>query len=949
MTFGGTVTNQSGGAFQVEGSGQGNSKAVVTGILNNSGTVTLTSTANYAASLNATGGTINNQASGVFTVAAGAGGGRTINGEFNNTGTVNVNTSTTFAIGGNSLTNSSGSTINITSGTTSLTGTGALYNSGTITVSSGATLAIGSGQTFVQQSGGSYTGAVTFANGSTFQANAAVSFVNNVTIGTGGINLSGIGAVTLSATMTVAAASISNDLIVASGGQIQVFDSSATLNGAVTVQSGGNLRVEDKSTSGGANSTMSLNGVSTNAGTVTLTSSNGSGEYAQFFASGGFTNTSTGVLNALLGSGGTRYMLGTFSNAGNINIGSGALLFIINSSTLTHLSGGTYTGTGELAFYQSDFIFNTNATVAARLSFSGFSNMKISDATVTATSNQLNLSFSTLRLEDMVGGGATTLVTSANIQNGGTILLTSSGAGTDAVTLDASGHSITIDANGTLQTSVGSGGSRIINGNIPNNGGAVTLDATTTLNISSTTIDNSGTFTIGAGATATLGGAAYGFHNQSGGLLTIAAGGNLVMNGRNVDNDSGGTMTINGALWMGDGPGGNTTGGSGATFTNSSGATINGTGAIHLEGATFAPGGSTTITPGLSPGHLTFDGNVQYGAETITIIELGGTGRNQYDLLTVTGHFGLAGNLSVVDYHGFAAQAGDSFQVLDFGDHAGMFDQMTGLDGFGPVALDPIFSDSDLILVARTITTEGTDGAETLTGTSAGDVLVGRGGDDTLIGGAGDDLLLAGEGNNTLIGGQGNDRLIGGAGIDTVDYSGDPAGVTVDLSKGFALDGWGGKDTIISAENVTGTTFADTIIGNAKDNVINGNGGADMLTGGAGADTFVLGSPSAIASTITDFVSGQDKIQVDLSGFNFGTTVQSGANFSVIAGKFDGSLAGANAAFTNGHAALVYSEADSTLYFDANGSQEGYSVIAHLQTGAHLLGSDIRVVDHLMA
>jgi Ca2+-binding RTX toxin-like protein len=348
---------------------------------------------------------------------------------------------------------------------------------------------------------------------------------------------------------------------------------------------------------------------------------------------------------------------------------------------------------------------------------------------------------------------------------------------------------------------------------------------------------------------------------------------------------------------------------------------------------------------------LTLDGSAIFGAGVNTIMEIAGAGANQHDVLTVSDHFTLGGTLSEVDYHGFAAQAGDSFRIFEYGTHDGMFDQAVGLDIFGPVAMDILFDDTGATLVARTITAEGTEGGDTLIGTSAGDVLVGRGGDDILIGNGGDDLLLGGEGNNTLNGGAGDDRLIGGAGIDTADYSGDPAGVTVDLLKGFALDGWGGHDTLISIDNVTGTPFADTIIGNAKDNVINGNGGADILTGGAGADTFVLNSPnSAIASTITDFVSGQDKIQIDLSGFNFAPgTAQNGINFSVLASHFDGSLAGANTAFAGGQPSLIYSEADSTLYFDANGAQEGYTAVAHFQAGAHLVASDVRVVDHLMA
>ena len=45
-----------------------------------------------------------------------------------------------------------------------------------------------------------------------------------------------------------------------------------------------------------------------------------------------------------------------------------------------------------------------------------------------------------------------------------------------------------------------------------------------------------------------------------------------------------------------------------------------------------------------------------------------------------------------------------------------------------------------------------------------------------------------GSGDDVLAGGQGADGLFGGAGIDTEDYSGSSAGVTVDLarSSGFS-------------------------------------------------------------------------------------------------------------------------------------------------------------------
>ena len=58
-----------------------------------------------------------------------------------------------------------------------------------------------------------------------------------------------------------------------------------------------------------------------------------------------------------------------------------------------------------------------------------------------------------------------------------------------------------------------------------------------------------------------------------------------------------------------------------------------------------------------------------------------------------------------------------------------------------------------------------------------------------LIGGLGNDTLSGGDGNDFLVGGAGNDSLNGGAGIDTADYSGSSAGVTVALPKAGTIGG----------------------------------------------------------------------------------------------------------------------------------------------------------------
>jgi len=125
----------------------------------------------------------------------------------------------------------------------------------------------------------------------------------------------------------------------------------------------------------------------------------------------------------------------------------------------------------------------------------------------------------------------------------------------------------------------------------------------------------------------------------------------------------------------------------------------------------------------------------------------------------------------------------------------------------------------------------GSSNGETVNGGSGDDALYGMGGNDTLYGGTGVDFLDGGDGNDILYGEDGNDFLLGGAGNDTL---------------------YGGNGN-------------DVLLGGTGDDKLYGGVGNDILTGGAGADTYFFSDRgSSNVDTITDYVVGQDKI--DLSG-----------------------------------------------------------------------------------
>jgi len=156
---------------------------------------------------------------------------------------------------------------------------------------------------------------------------------------------------------------------------------------------------------------------------------------------------------------------------------------------------------------------------------------------------------------------------------------------------------------------------------------------------------------------------------------------------------------------------------------------------------------------------------------------------------------------------------------------------------------------------------------ENVTGSEFGDILIGNSLNNLVQGLAGSDLF---------IGNAGNDTFYGGADIDTVSYRRDSGSVTVNLSLNQAKDGFGGTDTIYEIENIIGSAFKDTLIGDNQANTILGGDGNDIIDGkegsdrlfgengndeifgGSGDDYLVGGTGSGWPSDILDGGSGND-------------------------------------------------------------------------------------------
>ena len=144
---------------------------------------------------------------------------------------------------------------------------------------------------------------------------------------------------------------------------------------------------------------------------------------------------------------------------------------------------------------------------------------------------------------------------------------------------------------------------------------------------------------------------------------------------------------------------------------------------------------------------------------------------------------------------------------------------------------------------------DGTAQQVLVTVTGSDDVRTGTNNADILSGTTGNDTLNGNNGNDTLDGGLGNDILNGGNGIDTATYAGLAAGVTVSLQIPTAQNTLGGGiDTLLSIENLTGTSQADVLTGNASNNTLIGGDGNDVLEGGAGDDILSGGNGIDTAS-----------------------------------------------------------------------------------------------------
>jgi Ca2+-binding RTX toxin-like protein len=196
--------------------------------------------------------------------------------------------------------------------------------------------------------------------------------------------------------------------------------------------------------------------------------------------------------------------------------------------------------------------------------------------------------------------------------------------------------------------------------------------------------------------------------------------------------------------------------------------------------------------------------------------------------------------------------------------------------------------------------------ADTLQGGAGMDTILGGGGDDTLSGDGSEDSLHGGEGDDTLQGGTGADHLDGAPGRDLASYGDSDEGVTVRLWAGDGTGGAAQGDTLTGIEDLSGSDFGDTLVGDEGDNRLFGGAGPDALWGNSGDDVLIGGSGG-------DALFGQ-------AGFDTASYEGSVAGVTVRLWAGDGFGGDATGDRLDGIEALRGSDHADTLVGDAGGN-----------------------------
>ncbi|MDB4614126.1 hypothetical protein OAH18_00405, partial [bacterium] len=559
----------------------------------------------------------------------------------NTTGTVNVGGTTGFTKENAVVTNNG--SFNVTG--KALFGDNATFNQNGGTLNNSGEFEMGN-DTF-NMNGGTFTNTGTFKldnmalnlNGGTVTGSALDLRTVNLTIG------SGVNAENMTFNLTGLNGTFSGDLTAT-----QTLNLTATHDHASyttgSINNAGALNL----TSDVSSRTAFLTGDQlTNSGTVNFNGTSATNRRLVM----DLDNTATGTVNIDGNTSFTKTNV-VINNNGEFNIAAGAKTVFSDNATFNQ-NGGTLNNSGE--FEMGNDTFNMNGGTFTNNGTFKLDNMALNLNGGTVTGNALDLH----RINLTIGSGVNAENMTFNLTGSGTFAgdLTATQTLNLTATHDHTSYTTgNVNNAGTLNLNSSSNRAARLSGDTMTNTGTINLNGTSTYGELLMELNNSGT--INAHVESYIG--------KSGAVNTNSGTVSLL--------DSSKTLRFYGS-----------------SVTNMEGGTLTGVGEMDFASVTGGLVNNGTIAPGLSPGQLTIDGDVTFGATSDLIIELGGLTQGlEYDFLLGRDTIFLDGALSVSFLNGYESliSGSDSFTILSAnGGLSGIFgglsdgDTFLTADGFG--------------------------------------------------------------------------------------------------------------------------------------------------------------------------------------------------------------------------------------------------------------------------
>jgi Ca2+-binding RTX toxin-like protein len=190
--------------------------------------------------------------------------------------------------------------------------------------------------------------------------------------------------------------------------------------------------------------------------------------------------------------------------------------------------------------------------------------------------------------------------------------------------------------------------------------------------------------------------------------------------------------------------------------------------------------------------------------------------------------------------------------------------------------------------------------------------------------------------DNQLLSGLGDNHIDGGYGADTVSYARANAAVTASLLTGSATGGTG-VDSLVSIENLTGSSFNDVLIGDGLNNDLRGGTGSDTIRGGGG-DDILRGSGGNQGDGVRDVFVFDTLLQGPDGESNYDKIVAFEANgldriqldpaiYSVIGAQLDASEFRVGSTALDANDFILFDRTTGNLFYDADGSGAGAKVL----------------------